>query len=348
MLFLSRPLVLLLTTLGIAVFGMLACCFLPHDRYIRFQTVATESDYYVPLKWIYERIHFDTTPIDIAFVGTSHTQSGVKSEVVDAALREHHADLHSVNLALPVPGRDIEYLLAKELIESRPIRTLVIELQEDEPIDPHPCFQRLADGWDLLSAPVLWNSGLVDNFVRLPERNLALFIRSWFPTLFGLHRRFDSADYVGPYWDDTYAMHTREGLGDPRTVIHPPAFFDPYIANLKKVAEQNSALARRLSILPLRDNLLYRYHIIYLRAMIALAREHGVKVVFLYLPSLHGQEEPHDAAEFRQSGPILVPHAALEDIGLWQNVGHFNAFGAVQVSRWLGGVLAELASSSGP
>ncbi len=341
MLRLSRPISFLLLVMGMAVSGLIACCFLPHDRYIFFQAIAAESDYSVPLKWIYERIHHDSTAIDIAFIGTSHTQSGVKSALVESTLHAHGNPSRVVNFALPFLGRDLEYLLVKELLESRNIHELVIEVQESEPIYPHPCFSRLADPAELLRSPILINTGYFLNLASLPQRQVSMFMRSLFPSLFGLHPTFDSSNYAGHHWDDSYAMHTRQGFDNPRTAVHPPEFFDPYVVNLRRAEDQNHALARHLSFLPFRHNVLYRYNWLYLDAMVALARQHQAKITFLYLPSFHGPDAPNDAAELARLGPILVPRQALEDTGLWQNVGHFNAAGAEQVSRWLGAVLSQ-------
>ncbi len=336
----ARPLPFLALTLAVTLAGSIGVCLLPHDRYIQFQTVALESDYTLPLKWMYERIHDDPTAIDIAFIGTSHTQSGVNSALVESSLREAGDGAHVVNFALPFLGRDLEYLIARELIGTRNLRELVIELQESEPKDPHPSFQRLADLGDIVAAPMLLNTRLFETLINLPQRQMSLFLRSLFPQLFGLAARFDPSRYAGPHWDDSYAMHTRQGFDNPRTAVHPAAFFDPYVLNLQRAAAEDQALARRLAVLPFRHNLLYRYNWRYLDAIIALARDHRVKLVFLYLPSFRGPDAPAELADLVPSGPVLAPRQALEDVSLWQNVGHFNAAGAEQVSRWLGRRLA--------
>src|SRR5262249_40092832 len=54
---------------------------LPHDRYLRFKS-STDSEY-AKFGWIYERIHFDRRPIDIAFFGDSHIMLGVDSTLVE-------------------------------------------------------------------------------------------------------------------------------------------------------------------------------------------------------------------------------------------------------------------------
>ena len=48
---------------------------LPHDPYIRYQT--TKGTIYERTRFQYERLHFDPTPIDIVFIGSSRTAGGV-------------------------------------------------------------------------------------------------------------------------------------------------------------------------------------------------------------------------------------------------------------------------------
>ena len=53
------------------VLGVCAMTMLPHDKFLRYQAL---SDGTAPTAyWIYERIHDDPTPLDIAFIGTSRT-----------------------------------------------------------------------------------------------------------------------------------------------------------------------------------------------------------------------------------------------------------------------------------
>src|SRR6516162_4984593 len=65
---LRQFLLLFLAGTVVALAGMIV---LPQDRYLRYQAL---NDHSAPQAyWIYERIHFDSTPIDVAFVGTSRT-----------------------------------------------------------------------------------------------------------------------------------------------------------------------------------------------------------------------------------------------------------------------------------
>ena len=68
-----------------ALCGLIALIALPHDRYYRYQADqildSRKSD------WIFERLHFDDTPVDVALIGTSRSRSPVA--LVGAFLRGH-------------------------------------------------------------------------------------------------------------------------------------------------------------------------------------------------------------------------------------------------------------------
>ena len=326
-----RFLALMMTTAAAVLIGLV---LLPGDRYLRFKQVSSESIHYLRAKWIYERIHFDSTPIDIAFIGTSHTQSAIDSRIVEESLVERGKKLHAVNFAIPHLGRDLHYLIVRELLENRQVGELVVELQEFEARAPHPAFQRLAEVHDLATAPIVINTGFFESLVRLPLRQGELFVRA--------HRderatMFDGAGYEGVHWDDTYLLH---GVSTPRTSTHSAADLDERAASLRKALVEKEVMARRFSVSGARCSLLNRYNRIYLRDLLDLARRHGVHVTFLYLPFFHGPDQPAEAAFFREFGETLTPRDVLDDASSWLNVDHLNVFGARRASRWIGQRLA--------
>ena len=312
---------------------------LPQDRYQRFAEAAAESKHYLRIKWIYERIHFDKTPIDVAFIGTSHTQSAIDSRIVEAGLRARGQDVHVVNFAVPHLGRDLHYLIARELLESRPVRELVVEVQDFEPRAPHPAFQRLGSMRDLLTSPVIVNTGFFDNLVRLPRRQLDLFL----PAMAGKAAFvFSPRDYEGAHWDDTERLH---GFDQERTGTHSVAYLDEQADLLRAALLDKERLAQRLR-LPDGCSVLKHYNRFYLDGLLNLARERGVHVTFLYLPFFHGPEHPLEAALYAPYGPTLKPQGVLDDATSWLNVDHLNVAGARRASQWLGENLAVSAPGS--
>ena len=321
---------------ALAVLCLLAS--LPHNRYLRFHKLAEESVHYMRSKWIYERIHFDRTPIDIAFIGTSHTQSSINSKLVEEALNNNGVDQHVVNFAIPHLGRDLHYLLVRELIESRDVKKLVIEVQETEFRAPHPAFQRLADVSDLLSSPLIVNTGYFDNVFRLPLRQSVLYFRTLVDNWTGDTPGSVPLTYEGPHWDDTYITH---GTDTPRLAKHTAESLREPAEILERNRINKLSVAEKFTLPNQRHSLLKRYNYFYLEGLLDLARAKGIEIVFLYLPFFHGPEQPDSADLFRAYGSILRPIEILDDPGSWQNADHFNFSGASRLSAWVGQVLAH-------
>lgn len=311
---------------------------IPHNRYIRFQQLAGESIHYMRSKWIYERIHFDQTPIDIAFIGTSHTQSGINSKLVEETLRKNGIDQHVVNFSIPHLGRDLHYLLTRELIENRNIKTIIIELQEVEFRAPHPAFQRLADVSDLISSPLIINTGYFENLVRLPLRQWVLFLHTQLPFLTTNKPEFNHLNYEGLHWDDTYITH---GTTTPRLALLTEDSLRQSSEKLEKNRLDKLSFAEKFTLPNQKHSLLKRYNYFYLKNLLDLARAKDVEIVFLYLPFFHGPEQPEAANFALNYGSILSPTEILGDPRVWQNADHLNFGGANRLSVWVGQQLIQ-------
>jgi hypothetical protein len=94
----------------LVIFGLVSALWftvsllLPHDRYIRYQQL-TESDLF-RTRWVYERIHYDKTPIDVAIIGSSRVEAAVSAPVLEKELTEKFGrTVHVANLAIPQEGR---------------------------------------------------------------------------------------------------------------------------------------------------------------------------------------------------------------------------------------------------
>jgi hypothetical protein len=327
--------IVLATTLAV----LAVACILPDDHYLRYQAL-TEREV-VKAGWIYERIHYDPAPIDVAFIGTSHTVFGVDSERVERAC--HNAGgkrCASVNFGLQHLGRNVHWLLAREVMQTRKPRLLVVEVQETEYRALHPAFASLADASDIVSAPLVINTSYLPDLVRLPLRQISLFAQGRVPSLFGMHREFRRALYRGAHWDDTLAeMGSRE-----HPVTHPrPRTGVTSVAELERErAHAQSADNARLRLpAPLRP-LEYRANIFYLEKLLNLAREKNVEIRFLYMPGYHGAPVPALASFYDRFAPTWpMPREIADRSELWLDAGHLNSAGADALSAWLGAKIAK-------
>ena len=334
-----RPRLILAAVLaGLAAWA--AMLLAPSSAYVRWQNLRTEA--YARLGWIYERVHFDPTPVDVAFVGTSHTMNGIDAQRVAelmAAEGLRTADgrcVTTTNLAVPEYGRNMHWLIARELLRSRPVKVLVLEVLENETRKAHPAFAQVAEAPDILGAPALLNLNYVHDMVRLPFRQATLAVESLSPRQFGLKDRFDLKTYDGSTVDNTrYVNVDGKRITPLRDHVMPEA-------ELRRAAQQ-LAETKQLHMLPsTMDALEYKVPRHYVTALLDLARAKGVKVVFLYLPGFGKPPAPVDDRLYRGRGPMIEVNDILKRPAIWFDVHHLNAQGAEEASGAVAGKLAAV------
>ncbi|MBV9812812.1 MAG: hypothetical protein JO326_08670, partial [Acetobacteraceae bacterium] len=313
---------------------------LPGNPYLRY--VWLEDTDYVKGRWIYERLHFDPTPVDVAFVGSSHTLIGVDSATVErVAAGDGPPTLHVANLALPHYGRDVDDLLTDMLLATKHPRLLVVEADYIEYRAPHPAFPLIADARDLWDAPVLVNWGLLDDIVFMGRRRFGETLAS----LLGEQPRFDPGQYRGTHWSDSYRPNGRNyGQGPVRTTHEDATLLArESVADIRDQQQKQASDARHFGLET-------RYHEIYLRRLIAAAHAAGTRVVFLYLPIFGAPPRPIEADALERMAEIWTPPAAItHDPTLWGDIGHLNYAGAEQLSTWLGEKLrARIETAAAP
>lgn len=87
------------------VAAYLVTMLLPHDPYIRYQSF--KDTIFDRLGWVYERLVFDPTPIDVLVVGSSRSARGANATLLEEALAARGRDLHVANISEPAAGMDI-------------------------------------------------------------------------------------------------------------------------------------------------------------------------------------------------------------------------------------------------
>lgn len=311
---------------------------LPHSRYVRWQDLRTEA--YARFGWMYERVHFDQTPIDVAFVGTSHTMNGVDAAAVAQALAAGGAQVDggrcptATNFAMPSYGRNLHWLIAREVLENRPVKVLVLEVFENETRKAHPVFSHVADEKDILGAPLLINLNYAHDIVRLPFRQASLAVESLAPAQFGLKSRFDPADYDGSTVDNTRVVNADGvALTPPRTDVFDPAKLDA-TARAEAGSKNLNMLGKRFEALE------YAYPRYYVDQILDLAKAKGVKVVFLYLPGYGKPPQPYDMSFYAGRGAMISANDLLARKDYWFDAAHLNANGAQALSGRLAPLLA--------
>ena len=310
---------------------------LPQDRYVRFNRITDAS--IVKLSWVYERTTFDKTPVDVVFVGSSHTDLGVDSARVEKVAATANAPMHVVNFAVQHLGRNMQWFLAREAFARRTPRLLVVELQASESRSLHPAFYEIAETQDLLDAPLVINPTYFSDLGRLPARQVGLFAQSLLPRFFGIQRAFDPATYRGVHWDDTYAEFGRRRAPPADAVLRVTS---PDAAEMKRQRDAWQRKEEKIHLPLSLQKYETRANQWYVEEMIALARSAGAEVRFLYLPSYGDPDEPPEAATYARLAQIWVPpQTVLAPREYWFDVNHLNNRGAQVLAQWLGAKIAE-------
>lgn len=324
---LLRPARFLWIVLATTFAVLITVSALPDNRYVRFKNL-TEPEV-VKAGWIYERIHFDPTPIDVVFVGTSRAVAGIDSRIVEQSCHDEGGRYcSSVNFAMLHLGRNLHWLLAREVIESRKPRLLVVEVQETEYRALHPAFSYLADESDLVAAPVVINTSYFTDLGRLPARQISLFAESAAPGLFDIHTEFDPGHYQGAHWDDTDK--------DPSRVVSDEQL-ESERAHMASIEGAKVRLPGRL------QQLEYRANVIYLERFLDLARRNNIEIIFMYLPMYHDTKPPLFANVYDKYGATWwVPREIRDHHELWRDVNHLNFAGASALSTFIGTKIARL------
>jgi hypothetical protein len=321
-----------------AVVTLVVMVLLPHDRYIRWQALRTEA--YARFGWIYERIHFDPTPTDVVFIGTSHTMNGVDAATVQqvmAADGVRDTDgrcLTATNFAIPNYGRNVAWTIAHELLSTRRTRMVVLETFENESRKPHPLFIYIADAKDVLGAPLLINLNYFYDIARLPLRQASLSFKSLFPGQFGLKSPFKITDYDGSTVDNTRVVNVGGvALTPSRDTTISPAELEK--ARRHELAIKNTHLLGRRF-----DALEYAFPLHYLNGILHLAARHQTPVVFLYLPGYGKPTAPTDPRPYVGHGDMLFAPDIFARKDVWWDVDHLNAKGAAIYSVRVGHMLS--------
>jgi hypothetical protein len=321
-------LAILLVALGLGI----VTSALPDSPYERWQLL--DGTIHANARWIYERAHFDPTPLDVVFVGPSRMEMGVDAPRLERDLAARGLPTHVINASLPEEGRDIGDVIVREILSAKRPKLIVLGVTEKPSRFGHPAFKFLAPSWRVLDPGYLTDFNYLSNLVYLPYRQLRLSMARAFPTDSGLSPRFDPAHYRGETIQTTGSLvmgngHFKDGdlPGNPEDVaagarrltagMHPPLFegrlealeFGDERANLADIAAQ--------------------------------ARAHGVKIAFLYLPYYGARPQLTLGEFYRRLGPLWTPDFLAHRSDLYHDYAHLDRTGSDLLTDWLAAPVAR-------
>lgn len=312
---------------GVALCSVLAT-LLPHDPYIRYQT--TKDTLFAYSQFIYERLHFDETPVDIAFIGSSRTLGGVYVPELELALQGRGLPMRVINMSLPASGMDLRLAEARELLRARPeTKLIVISVSERLPRQGHQAMGDLATASDLLAGPYLSNVTLPQNLLNLPMRQINLATATALPDAFGYQEDFSTEAYLGsspspnsaPGWTPlipdnplTSQQHrdTLEAESQMRNRELGSALLPPDYAWLEFAVSRQS-----------------------LDEIVRLAEANDTRVAFLFLPFYKGPSEPAELSWLSQRAPVWQFTQLGQDPCNYVDAAHLSTEAVPQLTEFL-------------
>lgn len=329
------PLHFCLTVAGLVAFLISAAVTTPHNRYYRWQQL--ETTFTRKGDWIYERLHFDPSRIDVALIGTSRTGVGLSGPEIEAAYcAATGRSIYVANFGFAGVGRNLHYAIAKEAILAKQPSLVLIEINELETRRPHGSFVQIADAEDIMSAPLFLNLNWFEDLFRLPGRQVDLFAQTVFKTP-RARTEFDPAQYQGRSDDRSREQLNLDGSTFTRFVRVPEKELD-------KLRRKRTNARSKFRLPESLEPLDYRLSRVYIRKIGNLAAKNGGSAEFDFLPAY--KEPTMEKNMLRDLGidPAEVIRLGDDyalDPGMWRDATHVNAWGAIEQSRRLGAAIAE-------
>lgn len=324
------------SVIGLTVLlGAVLATALPHDPYIRFQSL--KGTIFERVEWMYERIHFDPTPADVVFLGSSRTARGVVPEKLEAALAEAGAPLRVLNLSVPASGLDIRETLLAETLEEKDVKVIFVSLVEALPRDGHQAFGELARVSEVLRSPWIVNRNLVVNWARLPVRQMKLALASAFPDGFGYRAAFDPDAYLGTMVDGRFFNADFSLEAEAAKMAAPD--------HAEGLAREARRRKREITWPILPDSLAWIEYGVsrsYVKRLAAMAEAEGAEIAFVFFPFYDGHEAPLEAAWVTEFGPLYSADFMMSDPANYIDAAHATSTGSDRLAPWLAEIIREI------
>lgn len=313
----------IVTILLVAALSAVAAACLPDNPYQRFQLLGV---LYQRLAWIYERIHYDPKPIDVAIVGPSKTFAGVSGSEVEQRLLLLGKHAGVTNLSLVYGGRNAQWAILDELYKGKSPRVIVVQIDEKASPWGHPWFMYFAPSKDVAFPPSIFLHDYLVDLSYLPFRQMELFGASVFPSLFGFRDAFDEVQYAKARSDFTTSFYDTSGNFVDMDREVSAEKLNSELADYKKTLH-SPRLPRALAPLVEADDR------IYLDKIARLASVHGTKVFMLYIPDFGSVKLSENVREYYgRYGEVLDYSDLATRNSLFMQWAHLSHTGAMIVS----------------
>lgn len=302
--------------------GIVILFLIPVDKNFRYHFVKGECAN--KASWIYNRIFKQKENIDIAFTGASQTSCAIIDEFLENELTKLTGNpVNVANFGYCRRGRDIQYVMLKDMFQQKKPKILVIEVAEDEPKKSHPVFPYLADSNDLWSSFVFFNQ--------------RYFLNVWK----GVVVRFEYLKYWLFQDESLIRNQNSNGYGYLPSVqiAEPEILKQNEIDWLNRLSKTKSDFVRNIEL---------NYSKYYVEKIVKLARKNNCKVLFLYLPESGSNIKTPLLTDYYETYGklIILPDSIVTKPSNWKDATHFNDSGAMEVSKFLNIILLPLSTTA--
>jgi hypothetical protein len=313
---------ILATALAFAV----GAAFLPDEPYMRYATL--DRTIQSRVRWIYERIYYDATPVDVAVIGPSRSEAAVSAPRLASDLARAGYPLNVVNFSLPENGRDLNWVIVKELFKTKSPKLIIVGVIEKPSRLGHPAYKYIARSSDIVDPAYMGNLNYLSNLVYLPYRQLRLFVANFFPRQFELPERFDHTQYAGTLDDTTISHRTGDG-----TTVERARRVSAFELRAGVIRYERGVRPPLLGVSG--ADFEFGDERVYLSRIVALAHHHRTNVVFLFLPYYTGPSALQERDFYATLAPVLDASFVKRHDEWYSDVAHLNHIGAQALTDWL-------------
>ncbi len=283
---------------------------LPHSGEFAYHYI--ENDCYNHGSWIYSRLKNNPAPINIAFIGSSHSIHAFQEQKIEATLKMKN---HVANLGYCRYGRDMEYILLKLLLRHKNPELVIIEVHEDEEKNSHEIFPYLAETKDLLMPPAIFHRDYLSHLITGASVRLEGF----------------KAKYL---FRSVYPEAQREMYGYAAS---------DRIASEAEMNENKIAWQKRKNF-NWAEDIQLKYPLGYLEKMAGELADRNIPFAFVYLPESGSElNEPKHVNYYKKFAPVLIPPTYIfEDRNNWMDASHLNDKGSAELSTWMAGEIDKI------
>lgn len=264
--------------------------------------------------WMYKRIYEDSLPIDIAFIGSSHTICAVNDSLLEMSMIQKRR-VNIANMGYCRLGRNLHHSFASRLCAVKQPGYIILEVSERENRMGHPEFGYFAEGKELLLPVLVYNPDLFkDMYYALSAR------------MSGYKQVLLSTNNQPAVPARRYGYMNSSQVADPGQLI---------AAKVK-----NKAWVKAKGFSRWFNN---RYPLSYIERIHRLTQEHNCALLFLYLPAYGAMAEPEEAEFYRLKGELLIPPDSIYgNPAYWKDTDHMNEAGATSLTLWLASALQKV------